>query len=149
MRLRDKLDRIRKQYPKGPTPYGQIYSGKLEPKRRFKRVTLYTLFVSDEGTHLLRPHVFQSERVRTSQGWAQWFTDHLTDIHIKAVLPGIGIRTSKSWAVKQILGWAAYAKHGTRNSRVVKQRNKAKPQRVKNGQADIRRRQRNRRRKAQ
>lgn len=147
MRLRDKLDRIRKQYPKGPTANGQIYKG-IRPAKSFKRVTLYTLFVSDEGTHLLRPHIFESQRSRNAEAWARWFAGHLRDIHIKAVLPGIGIRTSKSWAVKQILGWSANVKHAANNSRVAKRRHKTKSSRKQNGQVRVRSRQRNGKRKA-
>jgi hypothetical protein len=151
MKLRDKLDRIRKLYPKGPTSNGQLYSGSLREAEsgRWKKVTLYTLFISDENTHLLRPHVFDSQRARSASQWSAWFAKNLRDIHVKAVLPGIGVRTNKSWAVKQILGWAPlHAKHKSNHSRVAKQRNKTKSQRKQNGQVRIRRRHGNRKGKA-
>lgn len=157
MKLRDKLDRIRSAYPKGPTAYGQLYSGAL-PRKRWKSITLYTLFVSDERTHLLRPHIFETNHAsRNAKQWAAWLAKNLADIHLKAVLPGIGVRTAKSWAVKQILGWSAgkadgtrgkRAKHKADNSAVAKRRNKTKSSGRKNGQIHIRRRHRNRKGKA-
>jgi len=148
MKLKSKLDNIRKMYPKGPTVYGEIYAGKRDDKKRFKRVTLYTLFVSDENTHLLRPHVFETQGTRNAKMWAAWFAAKLQDIHEQAVLPGIGVRTNKSWAVKQILGWAAHVKHKSNSARMDRKGHKTKSQRVKNGQANIRRRYRNGKRKA-
>jgi hypothetical protein len=133
MLLKAKLDRIRKMHPRGPTAYGQIYSGRLLRERRWKRVTLYTLFRSDENTHLLRPHVFESERARDAKAWAGWFSKHLREIHIKAVLPGLGIRTDKSWTVERILGWSANAKHSVNYSRMARKGHKAKPSRKPRG----------------
>jgi hypothetical protein len=148
MKLKTKLDRIRKLYPKGPTANGQIFSGRFLPTARFKKVTLYTLFVSDENTHLLRPHVFETHRGRTATQWSAWFAAKLTDIHIASVLPGLGIRTDKSWSVKRILGWSAgNAQHRIDSPRVARKGHKTKSSRGKNGQVRVRRGHRNRRRK--
>jgi hypothetical protein len=149
MKLRDKLDRIRKLYPKGPTPQGQIYSGKLT-RGSFRKVTLYTLFKSDENTHLLRPHIFESgKRARSAAQWSDFFSTNLKDIHINAVLPGIGIRTDKSWTVARILGWSAGdAQRWVDHPRMAGKRHKTKSSGRKNGQVHLRRRHGNRKRKA-
>ena len=133
MKLKDKLDRIRAALPKGPTRHGQLYAVATDTKRRYKQVTLYTLFISEENTHLLRPHIFKKEDAMTPAQWHDWFSDKLEEIHKTAVLPGIAIRTNKSWAVERILGWSGNAKHESDTPATRSKGNQTKRPRRKNG----------------
>src|SRR5262245_19074027 len=92
MKLSDKLDRIRKASP-NRSAFGQLYKTEGETRKRFKRVTLYTLFLSDEATHLMRNHVFDSNESRTAEQWSDWFGENLRRIHESGVLPGLALRT--------------------------------------------------------
>ncbi len=143
MKLSDKLDRIRKSTPKR-SAFGQLYKAVKETRARHSRVTLYVLFISEEATHLLRNHVFQSSYPKTAQQWHRWFgqlvndvdgsdtepttMQRLTYIHERSVLPGLALRTSKSWSVRSIIGWVGGAKRNAvfkpRNSAMARKRNK-------------------------
>lgn len=125
MKLAEKIQRLQRAAPK-VSPFGQLYAVKADTTGKFKRITLHTLFRSDENTHLLRPHVFTKKSAMTPQQWHAWFAEHLTDIHKNAVLPGLAVRTSKSWAVEKILGWTADVKHKSRNPKVDSRRHKTK-----------------------
>jgi hypothetical protein len=132
MKLKDKIAKLRRAVPKH-TASGQLYAKIIETRRLYTRVTLYTLFVSNENTHMLRDHVFNCIDPRTPKQWAEWFTEHLQDIHRQAVLPGIAVRTNKQWAVQRIIGWVGNAKHSTRPPAVGRKRNKALKKGRKNG----------------
>lgn len=127
MKLSDKLDMLRAAVPKGPTRFGQLYAVASETRRKYRRVTLHTLFISEENTHLLRPHVFRKESALTPAQWSDWFGANLTRIHKDFVLPGIAIRTSKSWAVERIIGWSGgNVEYKSNPSAIRGKRNKAK-----------------------
>lgn len=128
MKLSERLDRLKRAAPKH-TRYGQMYAKPEHTKRAFKRVTLYTLFLSAENTHILRPHVFQAKKYRTPAQWSTWFSANLEHIHRNAVLPGLAVRTNKQWAVERIIGWTGDAKSSVGVAKVDRPRNKAKRQR--------------------
>ena len=108
----ERLERLRRIAPHGPTPNGQLYSKASQTKRRAKRITLYTLFESSEGTYLLRDHMFESKKEpRSPAEWSAWLSEHLGAIHRNAILPGLEIRTRKTWSVLRIVGWVAGVKH--------------------------------------
>lgn len=132
MKLKEKIARLQRAAP-NISKFGQLYQSKAETTGAYKRITLHTLFKSDEGTHLLRPHVFNKKTPMNAAQWHAWLAENLTAIHKDAVLPGIAIRTSKSWAVERILGWTADVKHKPRNPPVDRRRNKAKRKRSKGG----------------
>lgn len=125
MKLAEKIERLQRAAPK-VSKFGQLYAVKADTERKYKRIVLHTLFRSDENTHLLRPHVFTKKAAMTPQQWHAWLSEHLTDIHKNAVLPGLAVRTSKSWAVERIIGWTADVKHKSRNPPVDRRRNQAK-----------------------
>lgn len=132
MKLSEKIERLQRAAPHA-SPHGQLYKNVRETKRSYKRVTLYTLFFSEERTHLLRNHVFDSKTPRTPAQWGAWFASNLRDIHHNAVLPGLAIRTGKSWAVQRILGWVGDAEHSANTAKMGRKRHKAKHKRRKNG----------------
>lgn len=134
MKLKTKLQQLQRVAPKA-SRYGQLYRDISDTRRVFKRVKLWTLFVNDDGEHMLRPHVFQKNEAHDAKWWFDWFNRHLEKIHREAILPGLSIRTdlSKQWAVEQILGWTGDVKHASRNSKVRRTWNKPKSKRLKNG----------------
>jgi hypothetical protein len=133
MKLKQKLESLRRVAPYS-TRYGQLYRDKRETQLRYRRVTLWTLFVSDENEHMIRDHAFEKREAMTAREWHVWFSKHLEKIQRESVLPGIGIRTGlKAWAVQQVIGWTGDAKHASRNPPLDRKRHKAKRQRRKNG----------------
>jgi hypothetical protein len=132
MKLKEQLDNIRRVYPRR-NRYGQLTPDRSGSKA-WKRVTLFTLFVSGENTHLIRPHAFTKNRPMNAWQWAHWFSTNLREVYENGILPGIGIRTGKQWVVQRVIGWAAKDVESIiRNPKVAHRRNKAKKARRKNG----------------
>jgi hypothetical protein len=150
VKLKHSIESLRKAHPKC-SAYGQLHSNPNETKGAWGAVILWTLFVSDEGTHLLLPHRFKKSSVLTARQWRDWFTskvplderekvskdnprvEMLEHIHHRFVLPGINIRTNKFWQVEAIIGWIPHVVHVARNTAVSRNRNKANSKRRKNG----------------
>lgn len=111
MKLSDKLQRIRSAVPHGPTSDGQLYADIADTRRSYKRITLYTLFRSNENTHLIRPHVFDSKEMLTPNQWHNRLALHHSKIirggeGNAGILEGMSNRTGgKQWAVVRIIGW--------------------------------------------
>lgn len=125
MKLKVKIQHLRALAPRR-SRFGQMYKTPIETSGAWKRVTLWTLFESTEGTHLLRPHVFQKNERMDARAWAAWFSANLKDIQHNAVIPGINLRTNKIWRVRYILGWQANVVSESRIARVSRKRNQAK-----------------------
>lgn len=134
MKLKTKLKQLQKIAPKH-SRFGQLYKDAAATKRSYKRVNMWTLYVSDENEHMLRKHVFNKQRAMSPKEWHAWFTEHLDKIQREAILPALAVRTdlSKQWAVKQYLGWTGNAQYATRDTAARSTRNQTKPQRRKNG----------------
>lgn len=132
MLLVEKMERLQKAHP-NISKNGQLYKHKSETLQSYASVTLWTLFVSSENTHLLRDHVFRKSRPFNAAEWSQWFSENLADIHKNAVLPGIAVRTNKQWTVQRILGWVGDAEYAAEDSSAYRKRHKAKNKRRKNG----------------
>ena len=110
MKVGDRLKQIRKLAPKGPSEFGQIYSAKTDLTRAYSRITFWTIFKSDEHTHLVRPHVFVSKKApRTPAQWHAWLAANLDDIQRNSVLPGLNDRTGKRYFIFKKLGWIGHA----------------------------------------
>lgn len=132
LKLKEQLDNIRRIYPRR-NRYGQLTPDR-SGKTAWSQTTLFTLFVSDENTHLIRPHLFKKRKPMTALQWADWFSHNLREVYVNGILPGIGIRTGKQWVVQRVIGWAAKnAESITRNSGLAKRRNKTAKTRRKNG----------------
>lgn len=142
MKLSVKLDRLKAVAPK-VSKFGQLFRDKRDTKKRYKKITLHTLFVSNKNTLLLRDHIFESKKkARTPQEWSEWFSKlvpedddepdgpqipNLQKIHLRDVLGGIALRTGKQWSVKRIIGWTgSNVKHKVNHSKVAKSRHHAK-----------------------
>lgn len=138
--IRDQLERIR-------TLAGTVNesTGKLEragsrasADTLYKKVTLFALFVSDEETFLIRPHIFNSNDGRTAREWFAWFREHYTTARpdngepgiLTNILGGISRRTGdKHWRVARIIGWAPNDRSSIIHSAQSKTRNKTKHKR--------------------
>lgn len=142
MKIRDKLEFLRKRAPNRDAT-GQLWKERAELSKRFKRISLYCLLVSEENTHQIHEAVIKKDKGKDRAEWAEWLAKHFENIYVLGVLAGIGLRTEKKWSVQKILGWVGHAKHVSRNSKMARKRHKTKRQGSKNGQVHIRRRQRN------
>lgn len=125
MKLIAKLKHLRALAPRR-SRYGQMYKSPAETKGAWKRVTLWTLFESTEGTHLLRPHVFKKDTPMDARAWAAWFSTNLKAIQQNAVVPGINLRTNKIWRVRFILGWQSNVVSESRVAKVSRKRHQTK-----------------------
>lgn len=110
MKVREKLEQIRRLAPKGPNEFGQIYAAKEDLNRAYDRITFWTIFKSDENTHLVRPHVFVSKRPRSPAEWYDWLARNLDDIQRTDVLNGLNNRTGKQYFIFRKLGWIGHAR---------------------------------------
>ncbi len=107
----DKLRDLRALVPLGPSPLGQLYSAPGDLTRKYQSVTLWTIFRSDQNTHLIRPHKFISrKKARTSQQWRDWFAANIDDIQRKYVLSGLNDRTGRTYFIYKKLGWIGHAR---------------------------------------
>lgn len=118
MKVREKLEQIRRLAPKGPSEFGQIYAARDELNRAYERVTFWTIFKSDENTHLIRPHVFVAKRARTPVEWHAWFSRNLDEIQRGPVLTGLNNRTGKQYFIFKKLGWIGHARKFANTSAV-------------------------------
>ena len=104
----------------------------------YKKVTLFALFVSDENTFLIRPHIFNSNDGRSETEWHSWFRANYTTKRpddgepgiLRNILDGISRRTGdKQWRIARVIGWAPNDRSGVIHSEKSKTRNKAKRKR--------------------
>jgi hypothetical protein len=142
MKLREEIQRLRRIAPLADKRTGQLYSrgGRgLDPRKAaYKKITLYTLFTSDEGDMMTRGHIFQKREPLTPNQWAQWFKHPARDdpsmstvdyIMKNDVLGGLSRVTgdlSKQWAVVEYIGWIGDAKYKPDDSAPRRRRNPAR-----------------------
>lgn len=105
---------------------GMLFNRRAELAVKRKTITLVGVFVSDENTFLIRPHVFNSKKGRDAKQWEQYLAENYGDILRDGILPGMELRTDKQWRLYRIIGWFP-----NDNSRLVRalvrsKRNKAK-----------------------
>lgn len=134
-KIKNRIAMLQRIAPK-VSRYGQLYRDKKATQYAYKRVYMWTLYVSDENEHMMRKHIFESKRTaRTPKEWHAWFTKHLDKIQRETILAGLSRHTdlSKPWAVAQYIGWTADAKHSSRITATRRKRHKAKSQRGAHG----------------
>lgn len=130
----DKLEQLRALYPKHAKT-GQLFRVRGDTKGAWTHVTLYTVFVSDDGDFLFRPHVFKKQDAKSASEWAEWFKEHLEGIFLHGVLPGLARRTGLEiqWSVYRIVGWVSNVEPIATGAAVSRRRHKAKKKGGKNG----------------
>ena len=127
--IASQIARIHRLAPKLDAKTGMLYSRRDQLTKHYKKVTLFGLFVSDENTFLIRPHLFETKRTkngRNAMQWRAWFRTHYGKILRESILPGMGIRTNKFWRLYRLIGWAPNDYSGFANSGARKQRYKTK-----------------------
>lgn len=137
-----RLDKLRKAYKKRDNATGMLYNNAASLKRRYRKITMYGVFVSDENTFMLRPHIFEiseSKPARTPQQWSDWLSEHYGSI-LPNILAGMSNRTGgKFWRIYRVVGWTAgHASTGTVHTAKRKKRNKTIAKRNKNGRSNTR-----------
>lgn len=92
-----------------------------------KKITLLGLFVSDNNTFLLRPHLFETKKQgRTAAQWDAWLAENYGEILRENIIPGMDRRTGKQWRLSSIVGVLPNDRTGFANPKVAVQRNKKK-----------------------
>lgn len=140
--IRDQLERIARLAGYVDKRTGRLRkpgASRGNPAQRFRTVTLFALFVSNEGTFLVRPHVFNSRDGRTEKEWFAWFRKHYTTERpadgepglLRNILDGLSRRSGgeKLWRVARIIGWAPDDRSAIIRSEKSKTRHKTKHKR--------------------
>lgn len=123
-----KIARVRAAYKHRDRSTGQLYNRKTELEKAWIAVTLWSLFVSDENTFLLRPHVFRSRESRNPVEWNEWLREHYGGIFRNSILPGMFNRTGKHWRLYRVIGWTPDDNIRLIRAKVSKKRHKTKRQ---------------------
>lgn len=119
--ISESLARIKRVVPYR-SRYGQLYKRAEEKSKKFRKVILYSIFVSHKNDYLLRPHEFASNHFRGAKQWHDFFERNLTDIYNNAILPGIALRTGKHWSVYRIIGWSGNVSAPSSNAATARKR---------------------------
>lgn len=112
---------------------GMLYTNAKQRRGRWRAIVLWSLFVSDEQTFLVRPHLFETKKSpRTAAQWHAWFEIHYGRV-LPDILAGMNIRTEKFWRIYRVIGWTPGKRFNDysqpNRSSLPKRRNKTKPQR--------------------
>lgn len=119
------IKRIRALRPNRDDATGMLYKTRRELSVKRKKVTLIGAFVSDEGTFLIRPHLFESKTARNATEWEQWFSEKYGEI-LPNILDGMENRTGKQWRLYRIIGWMPDDSTRIIRAKTRTQRNKTK-----------------------
>ncbi len=106
-----------------------MYRGKLPPtSKRFKKITMFGVYVSNEGGALFRPHVFgfADGGGRTRLEWREWLDEHWGKILRENILDHYETQFGGLWRAHTIFGWAANVNIRFANPVPSKARRKAK-----------------------
>ena len=128
---------------------GMLFNMRRQLTMKRKKITLIGLFVSDEDTFLIRPHLFESNTPRNASEWGDWLAEHYTAKPdpentrlpiLTNILDGMQNRTGKQWRLYRIIGWLPDDRTRIIRAKTHTERNKTKSQRRKNGRNRTRRR---------
>lgn len=143
------IKRIRRIARKRDLATGMLYNNKRQLTTKRKKITLIGIFVSDENTFLIRPHLFESGTSRNAAQWGAWLRENYsakpdpdsTRLPILTnILSGMENRTGKQWRLYRIIGWLPDDSKRIVRAKTLSTRNKTKSQRRKNGRNRTRRR---------
>ena len=135
--IKQQLDQIRRAFKQRDDATGMLYNTRAQLRRKMKKVTLWGMFVSDENTFLIRPHIFEAKEGRNAVEWEQWFAEHYTTVQgednrtpiLTNILDGMENRTGKQWRLYRVIGWAADDNSRVIRAKTRKKRNKTKSKR--------------------
>ncbi len=111
---------------------GMLYNKRAELTTKRHKVTLVGVFVSDENTFLIRPHLFESRDKKNAVQWSAWMREHYGEIlrgdtvNGGGILPGMEVRTGKQWRLYRVIGILPNDSTGLVRAKIRKTRNKKK-----------------------
>ena len=120
------IDRISRLKLHQEESTGFFYNSKSELATKRHKYTVVGLFVSDENTFLVRPHVFERKEKMTYKQFDAWLAEHYGKILRDNILPGMEVRTDKQWRLYRIIGVFPNDSTGLVRTKTRGRRNKAK-----------------------
>lgn len=112
--IKTQIERIKKRGSHRDDETGMLFNRKEQLKRKYSTITLYGLFISDESTWLVRPHVFEKKTALSPSEWNAWLgrnynadpgTGEERPGILFQILAGMSARTNKQWRLYAIIGW--------------------------------------------
>jgi hypothetical protein len=98
--IREQLERLQHVLPKRDLRTGLMYARRDELALHSKSIKLYGVFASDQGTFMLRAHIFESEQARTHEQWADWLAEHYSKILRDSIIPGMINKTGGTRGIR-------------------------------------------------
>lgn len=126
-----KVRRIRRRFSRRQKGTGYLYRGSLpDVRKKFKSITVFAIFVSNEGDVFLRDHVFGfASGGRTRAGWKNWLDDNYGIIIREHILTKYQEKFGGFWRLHTMIGWTAHVNKRARDTLLSKTRNKTKRKR--------------------
>lgn len=113
----EKLEKLRKLHPKVRSDFLMYRAKKDFEGRTFTRITVYVILRSEEETVMLAPIKVVRSLPKSADEWGAWCARNVVSTFKIGVLPGINLRTAKSWHVEQWLGFTlSYAVRKSRTT---------------------------------
>lgn len=106
MQIRDRIDALRRVYPRINNTHARYLHKKPEDlQRRGKIITVYLLLWSDDGRVSIHRSIFKKTRTMSVIEWAGWLQVNGPLIFINSVLPYVNRTFSSSWNIETVIGW--------------------------------------------
>lgn len=128
----DKILRIRRRFSKRQQGTGYLYRGSIPASnKRFKHITVFAIFVSNEGGTLLRDHRFgfSDGGGRTRREWKGWLDSNYGGIVSNNILTKYQELFGGFWRLHTMIGWTAHVNKRARDTKTSTRRNKTKRKR--------------------
>lgn len=146
--VRANLDRLKAIFP-NRDDRGFMYARAVSMRLKFSKITVHTLLVSQEAQYTTyRTIINKKKKPKTVPQWHDWLRDNFDNVMRGGVLPAMHNATSVAWSVLKIIGWHVNAERKPSAPAVGRAGHKTKRKRVKRGKDNLRRRHRNKRRRA-
>ena len=117
------LERIQRLKLHQDQATGVFYNNRRELSVKRNKFTVVGIFVSDENTFLIRPHVFEKKDKLTAIQFDAWLAENYGKILRDNILPGMEVRTDKQWRLYRVVGVFLNDSTGLIRSKVRRRRN--------------------------
>ena len=107
-----KVGRMRRRFPRRQKGTGFLHRGPVPPlSKRFQHITVFAIFVSNEGGAFFRDHRFgfSDGQTRTRRQWKQWLDDNYGRIVTEGILPSYQEKYGGFWRLHTMIGWSGHA----------------------------------------
>ncbi len=107
-----KVRRMRVRYPKRQKGIGFLYRGSLPPlSKRYQHITVFAIFVSNEGGAFFRDHRFgfSDGKTRTRREWKAWLDENYGRIITQGIMPSYAKQYGGLWRLHTMIGWSGHA----------------------------------------